>query len=248
MDNTILYGAVLRIYEQYEVRRFPVDVFSLAIRMGYNIHSYSTTPQTVLQKVLLFSDSACLINRTIYFNDTQPLSRIRFSIAHELAHVILDSDDEDAADDLAAELLAPAPVIRTSGCRSTDDVAAMFGISATAADRAWFRGRRWTGSRLPQEAPEWRIVRIFMSDVPARTEAPEPLKIEEHTGKRLPPLLSREEKERLTPEQQKKIASIRRRRRKLAKQMPGAEEGTDDLNRFFSMDDALGFQKWGGGL
>ena len=54
--------------------------------------------------------------------------------------------------------------------------------------------------------------------------------------------------ERLTPEQQKKIASIRRRRRKIAKQLPEAEEITDLISDFGMALDVLDYQRFGEGL
>ena len=65
---------------------------------------------------------------------------------------------------------------------------------------------------------------------------------------KLPPLLSKEEKEKFTPEQQKKIASIRRRRRKIAKQLPEAEEITDLISDFGMSFDVLDYQRFGEGL
>ena len=195
--------------------------------------------------LMQISRSACLLSRTIFYNDAEPEMRVRFSICHELAHSLLETEDEDLADAFAGELLAPSPVIRTRGVRTAEELANDFGLSITAANRALYRGKNWVGYRLPKDNPAWQIVRWIDGEKerPVTPSVPEP-----EVTKKLPPLLSKEEKERLTPEQQKKIASIRRRRRKIAKQLPEAEEVTDLISDFGMAFDVLDYQRFGEGL
>ena len=237
-----IYGYILDIYKTYHVRNFPVDVFSLAIRMGYNLHRFSSLNQDTLRKIRQISDSACLLDRTIYFNDSQPIERIRFSLAHEVGHDVLETDDEDLADMFASEFLAPSPIIRTRGIRTADELSEMFELSISASNRAIFRANKWTGYRLPKEDPAWQIVRWFDGD--AKIE--EPIVPETTTPKRLPPLLSKEEKEKWTPEQQKRIASIRRKRRKISKQMDGVEGTKNEIIEFGLLEEEMEYLRLGG--
>ena len=239
------YGVILGVYQKYGIRTFPLDVFSLVVHMGYDIRRYSNVQASSYEKLMHISRSACLLSRTVFYNDAEPEKRIRFSICHELAHGILGTDDEDLADDFAGELLAPSPVIRTRGIRTADQLAKDFGLSISAANRALYRGKKWTGYRLPEEDPAWQIVRWF--DGEQTMHLIHDLQETEATIK-LPPLLSKEEKEKFTPEQQKKIASIRRRRRKIAKQLPEAEEITDLISDFGMSFDVLDYQRFGEGL
>lgn len=245
MEKFDYYGVILDVYQRYGIRAFPIDVFSLVIRMGYDIRRYSNVAPRSYAKLMQISRSACLLSRTIFYNDEEPDARIRFSICHELAHDLLGTEDEDLADAFAGELLAPSPVIRTRGIGTADQLAECFGLSIAAANRALFRGKKWTGYRLPKEHPAWKIVRWFDGEKehPEQIAAPEIV-----IPKRQPPLLSKEEMERLTPEQQKKIASIRRRRRKIAKQLPEAEELTDLISDFGMAFDVLDYQRFGEGL
>lgn len=239
------YGVILDVYQKYGIRTFPIDVFSLVVHMGYDIRRYSNVAPRSYEKLMRISRSACLLSKTIFYNDTELETRIRFSICHELAHGLLETDDEDLADAFAGEFLAPSPVIRTRGIRTADQLAGDFGLSISAANRALYRGKKWTGYRLPEEDPAWQIVRWF--DGEQTMQLVHGLQ-ETEAAIKLPPLLSKEEKERLTPEQQKKIASIRRRRRKIAKQLPEAEELTDLISDFGMSFDVLDYQRFGEGL
>ena len=63
---------------------------------------------------------------------------------------------------------------------------------------------------------------------------PEPVK-----PKRPSPLLSKEEKERLTPEQQKIIARIRRKRRKIAQELEDIEGQKNPIEEFGLLEAAM---------
>lgn len=238
-----IYGYIINIYKTHNIKTFPIDVFSLAIKMGYNLHRFSSLQPETLKKIKRISTSACLLDRTIYFNDSQPLERVRFSISHEIGHDILGTEDEDLADAFAGELLAPSPIIRTRGIATAEQLAEEFELSISAANRALFRGKKWTGYRLQKDHPAWQIVRWFDGE----KENPEKVVIPEiEIPKRLPPLLSKEEKERWTPEQQKRIASIRRKRRKIAKQMDGIEGTGNEIIEFGLLEEEMEYLRLGG--
>lgn len=242
-DMTMIYQVILEVYKRYGIRSFPFDIFSLVIRAGFDVHKYSTLKPAKLEKVLLLSDSACLVGPTIYYNDSQIPERIRFSIAHELGHYFLQTSDEDSADTFAAQLLAPAPLIRKRGYRTCDEVREAFQISTQAANRALFLGKKWNGHRLPKTSPEWILIDWFEGSAAPPVIEPIP---EVKKPKRLPPLLSKEEKERLTPEQQKIIARIRRRRRQIAKELEDVEGQTHPAVEFGLFEDALESWRLGG--
>lgn len=242
MEKFDYYGIILDIYQRYGIRSFPFDVFSLAVRMGYDVRRYTNTTPQSYEKLMQISHSACLLSRTMFYNDREPEARVRFSICHELAHDLLETEDEDLADAFSGELLAPSPIIRTRGIATAEQIAEDFGLSISAANRALFRGKKWTGYRLQKDHPAWQIVRWFDGE----KENHETVIIPEiEVPKKLPHLLSKEEKEKWTPEQQKRIASIRRKRRKIAKQLPEAEEYTDLISDFGMSFDVLDYQRFG---
>ncbi len=84
------------------------------------------------------------------YDDSMPLSRVRFTIAHELGHILLGHEivagfshfrkiqegkpiEETQADEFAARVLAPACVLWALGASTADDIAALCGISKQAA-------------------------------------------------------------------------------------------------------------------
>ena len=236
MEKFDYYGIILDIYQRYGIRSFPFDVFSLAVRMGYDVRRYTNTTPQSHEKLMQISHSACLLSRTMFYNDMEPEARVRFSICHELAHDLLETEDEDLADTFSGELLAPSPIIRTRGIATAEQLAEDFGLSISAANRALFRGKKWTGYRLHKDHPAWQIVRWFDGE----KENPEAAIIPEiEVPKKLPPLLPKEEKEKWTPEQQKRIASIRRKRRKIAKQMDGVEGTANPIVEFGLIEEEL---------
>lgn len=77
----------------------------------------------------------------IVYNDQQIQQRVRWTIAHEIGHIVLghvdgrvmDGDIEAEANYFARELLAPLAVLDELGARSTEAIAAACGLSAEAA-------------------------------------------------------------------------------------------------------------------
>jgi Zn-dependent peptidase ImmA (M78 family) len=134
--------------------KLPVDVIALALENDLKI-SYFNPAQSksdTLESVSGLLDKA---NKTIYINATDSLERQRFTIAHELGHYIYNHDEdkfglnyrdgnrkrnsaERQADDFAAEILMPSPMVRKklkeySDARPTiSEVASLFGVSKDA--------------------------------------------------------------------------------------------------------------------
>lgn len=96
----------------------------------------------------------------VAYNSAKYPSRVRWTLAHELGHIIcghfpeverLGTDGvsdplwqtmEDEADYFAASLLAPIPALRALNVKSSEDIMKYFGLSNIAA------GYRWTEYRL----------------------------------------------------------------------------------------------------
>lgn len=85
----------------------------------------------------------------VFFNETKPRARIRFTIAHELGHIILghtigpdlinrepeetDNPTETEANIFAARILAPACVLHKLGVTTPEQIAKVCDISLQAA-------------------------------------------------------------------------------------------------------------------
>jgi Zn-dependent peptidase ImmA (M78 family) len=132
----------------------PVDIISLALAQGLKI-SYFNPAQS---KSNTLEDVAGLLdksNKVVYINSTDSLERQRFTIAHELGHYIYNHDEdkyglnyrdgnrnrnsaEKQADDFAAEVLMPSPIVHRKLKEYSDahptisEIASLFGVSKDA--------------------------------------------------------------------------------------------------------------------
>lgn len=89
----------------------------------------------------IIGNDAFSFERFIFYDDTKPPSRQRFSIAHEIGHILMhDSDgsanteaNEREADIFASRLLAPLCVLHFLGVGSSEEISELCQISMIAA-------------------------------------------------------------------------------------------------------------------
>ena len=130
---------ILAIYKFAGITSFPIDIFAVITALGYKLLTYReiATDEIQLQKMKLISGDAFVIRKTkvICYND-QVLSknRIRFSLAHEVGHIVMMSDDEDVADAFAAALLAPKSIVFARQIRTAKKISEVFKISVSSAN------------------------------------------------------------------------------------------------------------------
>lgn len=97
----------------------------------------------------MVSDEALKLFNNIYYNDSMPRTRVRFSLAHELGHIVLGHGDylvpenEAEANYFASCILAPRMAIHYAKCKNENDVAKIFLLSSEAARYAFTDYRRW---------------------------------------------------------------------------------------------------------
>lgn len=140
------------------VDRLPVSINSICKMVGVKLHAYTKAQRLLRQSELDFAaqqtDGFCLHligEYHIFFDDTLPVSRQRFTIAHELGHITLghiqegertiinrepsslDAPEEIQANQFAARLLAPACVLHELRVFSPDRIAELCNISSAAA-------------------------------------------------------------------------------------------------------------------
>lgn len=144
--------------------RLPVDVLQVCKQLGIRVISYEDGKPIIerykLQRVTTRTDGFTLVvyDQPIIFVDmTRSRARIRFTIAHELGHIVLDhvewnrptvinrepgphdNPQETAANQFAARLLAPACVLWALDLHTPEDIARVCDISLPAAQ---FRAQR----------------------------------------------------------------------------------------------------------
>lgn len=146
------------------IRQLPVDIGAICKQCGYKVYSYQSGKQAIAQMGLSnqcnLSDGFTLShgkNIYIFYNDRCSHGRQRFTLAHELGHIILghllegsyttvnrepspnDSPEETQANQFAARVLAPACVLYALGATNAEDISRLCDISIQAAK---FRAHR----------------------------------------------------------------------------------------------------------
>lgn len=135
------------------VGSLPVDCAAIAERLGIKLTDYATCAryyQCGMEQLygrgalgLSFADREDEVYVIALNENVRSETRQRWSLAHELGHILLghvcaDSDlsneEERAADCFAAELLAPLTVLHFCGVSSAAEIAAVCRISDAAAE------------------------------------------------------------------------------------------------------------------
>lgn len=125
-DYAKLDEDAINLRVDYGFLDYKVDVFQLARYLGITLIPYSTLTEEIrayLSSTLEFNDGFTIfhsVNNEIkfytYYNDELPKVRQRFTIAHEIKHVIYREEnptdkDESLADHFARVLLAPSCLV-----------------------------------------------------------------------------------------------------------------------------------------
>ena len=121
----------------------PVKVKKICKSEGIKVRSYRKSidylKRAGLQENAVQND-AFNIDGYIFYDDTKSKARQRFSIAHELGHILLhkgetaSDEQEREADIFASRLLAPLCVLHYLNVRSAEDIAELCEISRAAAE------------------------------------------------------------------------------------------------------------------
>ena len=144
---------------RHKVKELPVDVFALCRKDKIAMVPYSAPESRHMAELVGVGD---WVDRTdgfavqiagtsaIFWNDTLPITRQRFTVAHELGHIFngdlcfvptfrnkepSENDDpqETAANIFAARILSPACVLWALNVKDANTVAELCNISQTAA-------------------------------------------------------------------------------------------------------------------
>lgn len=119
---------VIEMFKKFDVRNIPIDCFEIALKMGVILKPYSVLDGNSLIKALGISDDGfCIFQPAgvgpfsfgqwyIFYNDSKPPKRIRFTLMHEIAHIVLDHTEpsdlaEAEANFFAKYALAPPPLV-----------------------------------------------------------------------------------------------------------------------------------------
>ena len=161
MSGAEIRGAAVQLLLNLKIDRLPIDPFAIAKKMNILVVPFNEIKGPFYESILdnlvkeCLPDAFCCSPKgkpVIFYDDTvTPLERIRFSIAHELGHIVqkhLHVKDsvpriatrgtkdpmESEADIFAAELLTPQGLLYTTGLyRNPGDIKKFFKVSYSVA-------------------------------------------------------------------------------------------------------------------
>lgn len=160
-------STVADLIEDWGISVYPFSVWELVRRMGIRTIRYSELPEWLRAELELYWPDAITIyprdfnplRTIIFYNDCLDREHVRFTIAHELAHLVLmhpgtgEEKYEHEADVFANYLLAPAPLVlrysRLDIDAIHDDFQVSYGCARSVKDRA--EKRRAYGSKTLTE-------------------------------------------------------------------------------------------------
>lgn len=154
MTHKEILEKILDVFDKCNILSFPIDCRQILGCYGYRVLSYSEIRRKnpeLLELCANYTDDSFKdhYTKTIAYNDEDiPYSRIRFSLMHELGHIVMDHKgnsqrNEQDANYFASNILAPRMVIHYAGCKNANHVAKFFMMSFEAAEYAFDDYRRW---------------------------------------------------------------------------------------------------------
>lgn len=149
-------AAAADLIEDWDIKEFPFSIWSLVRRMGIRTVRYSSLPEQLREQLERFWPLAITIyppdfnpsKTIIFYNDDREREQIRFTVAHELAHLILKHPGtgeevyEHEADVFANYLLVPAPLVLRDSKLDVETIRYDFQVSYGCAYSAWDRARK----------------------------------------------------------------------------------------------------------
>lgn len=135
---------VFFLYRDYGVNTVPIDFEDLADKMGIRLVPYSSLKKDQKKKFLTLSkDGFSNLNKKekcyyIYYNDDVAWQRVRFTIMHEIGHIVLGHSEyseknEAEANFFSRSALAPVCLLMKWEISELEDVVSTFDISYEAA-------------------------------------------------------------------------------------------------------------------
>lgn len=169
---------ILEVYKKCEVKNFPIDCIKIINGLGIPLYKYSELPESKVKKCLLVSNDAFTLQGIIFYNDKFPhRERQRFSLMHEVAHIVLNHagesvENEKEADFFSSNILAPRAIMQYLHCESVKDIYNTFNVSCMAANRIakdYQSFCYWTQRNLHKSICDWFFPRK-LSDIPTHSD------------------------------------------------------------------------------
>lgn len=161
---------VVNMYVDCDISAIPIDVFDLCDRLGYILKPYSSLGMEKSNKIMnLIEDGFHRFENgkvVIYYNDSILEGRIRFTIMHEIGHIIRKHYQysqlaENEANWFAAYALCPPPIIDKFEINDCDDLISKFNITYDCAYNSMNRYIAWKKRNMPLLEYERKLIQQF---------------------------------------------------------------------------------------
>ncbi len=148
---------VVETFELTGERSIPIDPFAIARKLGIHLVAYSQLSEAGKAACLKKSKSGFkyLLEQPgapsiwyIYYNDEMPYGHVRFTILHEIGHIVLghlqESDVAEAEANFFAKFaIAPPSLVDLIKPNDYIEIARAFDLSSESALNSWSYYRKW---------------------------------------------------------------------------------------------------------
>ncbi len=155
-----IISVVIKTFKKYNIRNIPIDCFEIAIKMDIILKPYSSlTPDGKRKAMEISQDGFYMLTKEkvgiftcmqkyIFYNENRPEKRVRFTIMHEIGHVVLDHAEasdlaESEANFFAKYALAPPPLVHEKKPEDYLELAESFDLSNECASYSFNYYKKW---------------------------------------------------------------------------------------------------------
>lgn len=140
---------VANLYKCLNITKLPIDPFEICEKMNIKLVKYSDYDEEKRKDLIRIQPQGFNIaGPIIYYNDMQMLQKVKFTILHEIGHIIRGHKErsplaEAEAEWFAAYAIAPPPVINLFKVSDFTDIVDIFDISFDCACHSMTRYLSW---------------------------------------------------------------------------------------------------------
>lgn len=156
----VIKKIVVKMFVENDIRQIPIDCFEICQKMCIKLRKYTQLKSDALLKAEEISeDGLCMLIEEgpepfvslqwyIFYDDTKSRERIRFTIMHEIGHIVLEHTEhsqlsESEANFFAKYSLAPPPLVHRIKPEDYMDISNAFNLSQECAYYAMSFYSKW---------------------------------------------------------------------------------------------------------
>lgn len=134
------------------IKEIPICGFKLADELGIKCIPYSSLSLKKQSACIQLSEEGFTLDNEIYYNDFQIPTRVRFTIMHEIGHIMLGHPEDDDVAELEANFFAGfilvPPVLVYAHDRTNDmdqdQIKSLFNVSNPVAENTYNYYQKWS--------------------------------------------------------------------------------------------------------